>query len=108
MWNTSTHGCIGINMDMTKKLNTCPDCQGNGYYKYFTNIFEDQTEKKTCPTCGGSGVLSDEHYAKFSEEDKRQAEARWLKVHKPKRKHKTLHVSEVMNEIMTELRRGCY
>ena len=108
MWNTSNHGCIGINMDMTKKLNTCPDCQGNGYYKYFTNIFEDQTEKKTCPTCGGSGVLSDEHYAKFSEEDKRQAEARWLKVHKPKRKHKTLHISEVMNEIVTELRRGCY
>ena len=95
-------------MSAEKELNTCPDCQGNGYYKYFINVFEDETDIKTCPTCGGSGVLSDEHYAKFSEEDKRQAEARWLKVHKPKRKHKTLHISEVMNEIVTELRRGCY
>ena len=95
-------------MSANKKLNTCPDCQGNGYYKFFTNIFEDQTKTKTCPTCGGSGVLSDEHYAKFSEEDKRQAEARWLKVQQPKRKHRTLHISEVMQDIMSEFRRGCY
>ena len=76
--------------------------------KYFINVFEDETDIKTCPTCGGSGVLSDEHYAKFSEEDKRQAEARWLKVQQPKRKHRTLHISEVMQDIMSELRRGCY
>ena len=94
-------------MSAKKELNTCPDCQGNGYYKYFINVFEDETDIKTCPTCGGSGVLSDEHYAKFSEEDKRQAEARWLRVQKP-RTNKTLHISDVMNNIITEFRGRCY
>tara|TARA_E500000318_G_scaffold68049_2_gene62847 strand:- start:673 stop:957 length:285 start_codon:yes stop_codon:yes gene_type:complete len=93
-------------MSAEKKLNTCPDCQGNGYHKFFTNIFEDETGMKTCATCGGSGVLSDEHYAKFSEEDKRQAEDRWIRVHSPKRKNRTLHISEVLEGVMSELRRG--
>tara|TARA_R100000988_G_C3997768_1_gene166860 strand:- start:649 stop:933 length:285 start_codon:yes stop_codon:yes gene_type:complete len=92
-------------MSSNKKLNTCPDCQGNGHHKYFTDISQNKTATTLCETCDGQTVLSDARYVKFTEEDKIQAEARWLAVHKP-RTRKTLHISTVIENIMEDLQRG--
>ena len=47
VWTTNKIICRGGITMTDKKLNTCPDCQGNGYHKFFTNIFEDETGMKT-------------------------------------------------------------
>jgi len=95
-------------MDMTKKLNTCPDCQGNGHFIIFkdTKLVDETTV--LCNTCNGQTVLSDVHYAKFTEQDKLQAEQRWLTQNKLRRKNKMVKIGDLVDELVRDLRRGCY
>ena len=71
--------CATIN----NKINPCPACQGNGKFRYFTNVFEDKAEYTECTMCDGQEHLSDEQYNKFSQTDLDQMATRWEYNHKP-------------------------
>tara|TARA_R100000742_G_C4271296_1_gene90183 strand:+ start:342 stop:659 length:318 start_codon:yes stop_codon:yes gene_type:complete len=70
-------------MAVEKQLNPCPACQGNGKFRYFTNVHEDKAQYTICTMCNGQEHLSDDHYKQFSQAELDQMETRWEHNHKP-------------------------